>query len=491
MQKDSPSPPQRYERVRLPWQPREGGDESDRPGRARVLLLSPAYNAHIVAPHLGLGYLAAALKRSGHHVDVIDGLREPIRFDGEYDVVGVSAMTTYFPEAVREVRRAKKLGYRVIVGGPHVIADPEGSLEQSGADYACSGEGELVLGELINGTPPAEIPGLIWRDGTTTRRNPAPVFYPDIDDFGEPDWDAIDPRTYPPAPHGMIARAFPLAPIITTRGCPYRCSYCSAPITAGRRMRYRAPTRVVDEIQRLVDDYGVKEIQIEDDNFTLKRDHVLAICDEILARGIRVHWSLRNGVRIDRLDNEMLAMMKRSGCYLMALGIESANQRILDMVSKRLDLNIVREQVGHVVDAGIQAWGFFMIGFPTETREEIANTVEYALSLPLHRVQFTKTTPLPGTPIYEWWKTEWGKGRDIDWSSFNYYNFASDWSEVSSQELNAIQKRAHLRYYSRPRNFLRVVRSIRLRQYPYILRRIANLGAFRTEEVPKVDYHTA
>ena len=86
---------------------------------------------------------------------------------------------------------------------------------------------------------------------------------------------------------------------------------------------------------------------------------------------------------------------------------------------------------------------------------------------------------------------EWGKGRDIDWSSFNYYNFASDWSEVSSQEFNAIQKRAHLRYYSRPRNFLRVVRSIRLRQYPYILRRIANLGAFRTEEVPKVDYHTA
>lgn len=483
-------PPQRYEKVRLPWQ---GRDAAGVGRRGRVLLISPDYNAHIVAPHLGLGYLAASLKRSGHDVVLLDGLREPVRYDGAYDLVGVSAMTTYFPEAVREVRRAKERGHRVIVGGPHAIADPVGSLEQSGADFSCSGEGELVLGELMNGTPPAEIPGLVWRDGGTIRQNTGPIFYPEIDDFGEPDWDAIDPRTYPPAPHGMIARAFPLAPIVTTRGCPYRCSYCSAPITAGRRMRYRDPQRVVDEIQRLVEEYGVREIQIEDDNFTLKRDHVLAICDEILARGIRVHWSLPNGVRIDRLDVEMLAKMKQAGCYLMALGIESASQRILDLVSKKLDLAIVREQVGNVVAAGIEAWGFFMIGFPTETREEIDRTVEYALSLPLHRVQFTKTTPLPGTPIYDWWKAEWGRGRDIDWSTFNYYEFDSDWSEVPAAELNRIQRRAHLRYYSRPRNFLRVARSIRLRQYPYILRRLVNLGAFRSEEVPrsKVDYHPA
>src|SRR4029077_16336601 len=91
-------------------------------------------------------------------------------------------------------------------------------------------------------------------------------FSPAVDEFGEPAWDLIDPRTYPPAPHGMIARAFPLAPIITSRGCPYKCSYCSAPVTAGKKMRYRDPTKVADEIERLISEYGVKEIQIEDDN---------------------------------------------------------------------------------------------------------------------------------------------------------------------------------------------------------------------------------
>ena len=137
-------------------------------------------------------------------------------------------------------------------------------------------------------------------------------FQLNIDDFGRPDWSSIDPRTYPIAPAGMIANAHPLAPIITTRGCPYSCTYCSAPITAGKRMRYRDPKNVVDEIEMLVNDYGVKEIQIEDDNFTLSRKHCMTICEEILKRDIKVLLSLPNGVRIDKLDKEMLLLLKKS-----------------------------------------------------------------------------------------------------------------------------------------------------------------------------------
>jgi radical SAM superfamily enzyme YgiQ (UPF0313 family) len=477
---------QLYETVPLPWEG-GGGDAPQTPSRPqRVLLLSPAYNAHIVAPHLGLGYLASSLRRAGHTVTVMDGLREPLEYSNDYDLVGVSAMTTYFPEAIAEVRRAQARGIKTILGGPHCIADPVGSLEQSGADYVCSGEGELVLTALAQGAPLDSINGLVWRDGEQIRENGQPNFLPTVDDFGEPAWDLIDPRTYPPAPHGMIARCFPLAPLITTRGCPYSCSYCSAPITAGKRMRYRDPQRVVDEIERLVTEYGVREIQIEDDNFTIKREHVLAICDEIQARQIKVHWSLPNGVRIDRLDKPLLREMKRAGCYLMALGIESANQRILDLVSKKLDVKLVREVVRDVADAGIEAWGFFMIGFPTETRAEIENTIEFALSLPLTRCQFTRTTPLPGTPIYDWWKADWGQGQDIDWSTFNYYQFRCDWSEVSPEELGKMQRRAHLRFYSRPRNFWKIARSLRLSQYKYVLRRLLNLGTFRSDNMRRV-----
>jgi anaerobic magnesium-protoporphyrin IX monomethyl ester cyclase len=474
---------QLYETVPLPWGVPLGGEQSPKRERRRVLLLSPAYNAHIVAPHLGLGYLAAALRKAGHDVKVMDGLREKIEYSTDYDLVGISAMSTYFPEACQEARRAKARGLTVVLGGPHIIADPAGSLVSSGVDYVCSGEGEIALTALANGDPPEKIPGLWWLENGEVRCSTQPNFYPAVDDFGEPAWDLIDPRTYPPAPHGMIARCFPLAPIITTRGCPYSCSYCSAPITAGKKMRYRDPLKVVDEMERLVCEYGVREIQIEDDNFTIQRDHVLAICDELQARRIKVHWSLPNGVRIDRLDRPMLGEMKRAGCYLMALGIESANQRILDMVHKKLDVNLVRSVVQDVVDAGIEAWGFFMIGFPTETRAEVLNTVEFALSLPLTRCQFTKTTPLPGTPIYEWWKSEWGKNREIDWSNFNYYSFDSDWSEVPADQLSRIQRWAHWRFYSRPRNFYKIVRSIRPMQYKYILRRLLNLGTFRSDNM--------
>lgn len=475
---------QLYQRVSLPW---AGAPSDPAPPRkkSRVLLVSPCYNTHIVAPHLGLGYLASALRRSGHDVVVKDGLRERVAYDGDYDLVGVTAMTTYFPEAIQEVRRAQQRGLKVVIGGAHVIADPEGSLRQSGAEFACAGEGEIALGELANGRPPGDIPGLLWWEDGSIRSSGKPNFYPVVDDFGEPAWDLISPPSYPPAPHGMIARDFPLAPVITTRGCPYSCSYCSAPITAGKRMRYRTPRHVVDEFERLVTEYGVREIQIEDDNFTIKREHVLAICDEMLSRKLRVHWSLPNGVRIDRLDKPLLRVMKTAGCYLMALGIESANQRILDMVDKNLDVEIVPRVVRDVVEAGIEAWGFFMIGFPTETRDEIYKTIDFALGLPLTRVQFTRTTPLPGTPIYEWWRREWGKGKEIDWSTFNYYQFTTGWSEVPAEELGRIQRRAHLRFYSRPRNFLRVVGSLRPRQYRYALRRLANLGAFRPDNMPR------
>ena len=231
----------------------------------RVLLISPKYNSHIIAPHLGLGYLASSLLRHGHTVKVLDGAREEIVYDPkEFDLVGLTAMSTYFPEMVLEVKRVKAHGLTTIIGGPHIIADPVGSLKQSGADYACSSEGEIVINELASGKNPAEIKGLCyWQDGKIMANPPAP-FYRYIDEFGGPAWDLIDPRSYPLAPHGMIARAFPLAPIITTRGCPYSCTYCSAPITAGKAMRFRDPDLVVDEIETLYRKYGVREVQISE-----------------------------------------------------------------------------------------------------------------------------------------------------------------------------------------------------------------------------------
>jgi len=474
--------------------------------RLKVLLISPMYNSSIVAPCLGLGYLASALKKNGHDVLILDGLREKIEYNpSEWDIVGVSAMSTYFPECIEEVKKAKSYGLKTIIGGPHIICDPIQSLIDSGADYAAIGEGERTMTQLAAGLPPAQVDGLAyWNNGKVVQSKQSDSmigetesgattflmkenmytlqvgklkrdFQLNIDDFGRPDWSSIDPRTYPVAPHGMIAHAHPIAPIITTRGCPYSCTYCSAPITAGKRMRYRDPKNVVDEIEMLVNDFGVKEIQIEDDNFTLNRKHCITICEEILKRGIKVLWSLPNGVRIDKLDKEMLLLFKKAGCVSMALGIESANQRILDMIKKELNQEIVKKVVQDVADVGIETVGFFMIGFPTETKQEIENTINFALELPLTRAIFAKVTPLPGTELFDLWEEKYSETGKVDWKTFNYYQFDADWADCSFEEIAKLQTRATFRFYMRPKQLLTMLKQLNFAQYKRATTRLAKI----------------
>lgn len=472
----------------------------------RILLINPTYDGIIVAPHLGLGYLSSGLKKNGHEVKILDGLREKIEYEpSEWDIVGVTAMSTYFPECVQEVKRAKSYGLKTIIGGPHIICDPIQSLIDSGADYAAIGEGERTFNQLAAGIPPAQVDGLAyWENGkavmskqsdemigdTTSGKTTFIMkkdmytlqvgklkreFQLDIDDFGQPDWKSIDPRSYNYEPHGMIIHARPMAPIITTRGCPYSCTYCSAPITAGKRMRCRDPLKVVDEIEMLVNEYGVKEIQIEDDNFTLVREHCVAICEEILKRNIKVLWSLPNGVRIDKLDKELLVLMKKAGCVSMALGIESANQRILDLIKKQLNKDIVRKTCKLISEVGIETTGFFMIGFPTETKEEIKNTINFAASLPIDRAHFTKVTPLPGTELFDLWIKEYAKGGSIDWKTFDYYQFDADWSECSFEEISKLQTLGFIKFYSKPKRLIKFLSQLEMSQYVTLTKRLLKI----------------
>ena len=434
-----------------------------------ILLMRPEFGESHISPHLGLGYLSATLKNAGHKVKVLDGLREKIEYDPkDWDLVGLTAMSTYFPELCKEVEKAKSYGLKTIIGGAHVICDPGQSLIDSGADYAAAGEGERTITQLASGRDPSQVEGLYyWENGKPKKSNPdlselfkkklmyttkidnrSRNFMNNVDDFGEPDWESIDPRTFPQTmPAGTVYKERPFAPIITTRGCPYSCTYCSAPITAGRKMRYRDPVKIVDEIENLINKYGVKEIQIEDDNFTLKRHHAAAVCEEILKRKIKIHWSLPNGVRIDKLDPELLKLMKKSGCYCMALGIESANQRIQDMTKKHLDINLVRKVVTWVKESGIDGVGFFILGFPTETREEIMKTINFACSLDLERASFHKCTPFPGTELYNLWLEKYSKNKNIDWKTFSTYEFNADWAEVSPKEIERFQKIAFFKFY--------------------------------------------
>ena len=458
-----------------------------------VLLLRAETGAQF-SPHLGLGYLATSLKQAGHKVKILDNLREKIIYDPkDWDLVGVTAMSTYFPELCKEVKKAKSFGLKTIIGGAHIICDPGQSLIDSGADYAAAGEGERTITQLASGLHPSKVEGLYyWEDGkpkkstpdlsqmfkekkmyTTKIGNQSRDFINNADDFGEPAWEIMDPRTYPQTmPHGTVYKESPFAPIITTRGCPYSCTYCSAPITAGKKMRYRDPIKVVDEIENLINNYGVKEIQIEDDNFTLRRSHAVGVCEEIIKRKIKVHWSLPNGVRIDKLDPELLALMKKSGCYYMALGIENANQRILDMIKKRLDKNMVRKVVKWVKESGIDAVGFFMIGLPTETKEEIMNTINFSCSLDLERASFHKAVPLPGTEMYDLWLKNYSKDKKIDWKTFRVDQFNANWAAVTPKELERLQRLAFFKFYFTKWRFFKFIFTLKRNQIYAFYKRV-------------------
>ena len=230
----------------------------------------------------------------------------------------------------------------------------------------------------------------------------------------------MNPSTYSTAPHGTIVKDFPVAPVLSSRGCPYNCDYCAVNSIWKRKYRTRSIENIVDEIELLIKRYGVKEIHFEDDNLTLNRQRVIELCDEIKRRNLKFSWACPNGIRIDTLDEKLLKRMKESGCYSISFGIESGSQKVLDDVHKRLDLKIVPGVVRTARKVGIETKGFFIVGFPTDTEETIRQTVEFAKSLPLDVAAFFVCMPLPGSKLFEdWLRKVKLKAEEVDWNQIN------------------------------------------------------------------------
>jgi len=454
-------------------------------GRGVTVVLSQNCQTRTsVQPPLGLGYLAAVLRQAGHNVVILpprNFTASPDRFVAsvrEYqpDIVGLSFLTPSLP-AVRDwvhAIRAWNPKISVVLGGPHTTALPEHTLEYTGADYAVLGEGETVFQRLVDSVAQGSAvahAGVVSRSMPPGKTERAPLIE-DLDSLPFPAWDLIRPEQYPPTPHGAFYRRFPVAPVITTRGCPFDCSFCASKATWSRRLRCRSPENVVDEIAYLVRRHGVREIHFEDDNLTARKDHVAAICECLLSRGLDITWTCPNGVRIDSLDRDLLHLMHRSGCYMLGLGIETGSQSLSDAAGKHLDLSCLEEKVYLMKGIGIEPYGFFLFGLPGETLETAQQTVDLACRLPFDQVHFGHLVPLPGSRIF----ADWPGSRDLDsvpWDHFDY-KVRTLWrtEALSAGEIARIRRKAWLRFYLRPRHFLKMVSKIRPRQIPFLLERI-------------------
>jgi radical SAM superfamily enzyme YgiQ (UPF0313 family) len=445
----------------------------------RVLLINPypyyaiGINEATVYPPLGLASIAAYLEKNRFTCQIIDAnilqmkpeqVVEKVK-EFNPDIIGIY-MNVVTAQSGIEISQLVK-GFSsvpIIFGGAFVPEKIDKLLLDSKADYFALGEGELTFLELAQGKPTDEVDGLIYmKEGQLVYNKPRELIQ-NLDEIPFPAFHLL--------PHLKLyksrSRKTPVAPIFTSRGCPYKCIFCSSSSKKspfGNRFRVRSPEHVVDEIERLVKEFGVKQIDILDDNFTLYMDRADKILDLIIQRGIKVAINIQNGVRADRLTFDLVKKMKKAGIYKLGIGIESGNVGVLQSIKKSLDLQAVRNTVKWCREVGIICIGFFMIGFPQDTEETIRETIDFAVELNPSLANFMTVVPLPNTELYDIvQKNGWfTKPTENHGTQSGYYaaDFHYQTPYINKEKVLELQKLAYRKFYFRPSKIMDMMRDMR------------------------------
>ena len=411
----------------------------------RFLLVNPFYPvSENPSPPLGLAYLAAALRRAGIDVRVLDLVVFP--YSREYlaeviedfrpHVVGATAVTMSIDEAARVVGDVKSIdpGIFTVMGGPHVSFRARESLEEFTALDACVlGEGEEAVVELCRAVEQGggfeDVRGLVYREGGEIKAAAPREPGIDVDSLPLPARDLLPLGRY---------RALGLAISMTTsRGCPFQCIFCVGRKMVGANVRYRRPKAVVDELEYLAG-LGFPQVNVADDLFTANKKHCLGVCDEILARGLTVKWT--SFARVDTVSPEVLHKMKEAGCSAVSFGVETGNPEIMKTIKKGITLDQVVDAVQMCVDADIIPHASFILGLPGETPETIKETVAFGDRLKEMGVShgFHLLAPFPGTLVRE---NAAGYGLNIltdDWTEYHANRAIVSTAEATPDMLNEV-----------------------------------------------------
>jgi anaerobic magnesium-protoporphyrin IX monomethyl ester cyclase len=362
-------------------------------------------------PPLGVAYLAAALRQAGHEVRLLDctfldraeAIDRAIK-DGA-DVVGVYCMVTMQDDALRFSAELRGRCRLLVAGGPLPTCAPDAFLGPF--DVVVRGEGEQamldLLGALEAGAPRATLAGIIDRDGSHAGPGPEPASptssRPDLgrelDTLPFPARDLLPNESY--IQHGKVKYGYSITTVMSTRGCPFRCDFCSN-VVYGASYRERSAGNVLDEIEGALR-LGYDRISFADDVFTLHRRRVIELCEEIQRRGLRFAWECLG--RVDSMDPDTAAAMVGAGCTRIYFGIESGDDRILALMNKHITVEQARRAVETAHRAGLEVGAFFILFYPGETNETVLNTLRLATSLPLDYIGLTLPYPLPGTTLHE------------------------------------------------------------------------------------------
>ncbi|MBP7125442.1 B12-binding domain-containing radical SAM protein [Myxococcota bacterium] len=434
----------------------------------RILLLKPsrlrAYQDALVPP-MGLLSLAAVLRKSGHQVRLLDLRleRHPAQaltsMMEEYrpDAVGISTLTFELPATQRKVKWIRSIAPEmpIVLGGPQPTAMPRESLERTGADAVVVGEGEEVVVPLFEAlaerSRPPDLPGVLLRGQEDREVCRAPV--PDLAALPIPAWDLVDLDAYARRKSMSALSPWRYATIMTTRGCPWRCSYCHA--IHGKRLRRRPLEAVREELEVIQHQLGEGVLEVLDDNFNMDQAWASEVLETLIRMGGTLRPAFPNGVRSDRLDRDLIALMARVRTAFMSFAIETGDPDMQRRIRKNLDLDAARQAIDEAVRRGIFSNGFFMMGFPGERLDQMWRTIRFAVESPLHMALFFRVVAMPGTAL--WQEVHGQRNIELDQVEEDYFLNPLNLSEVPDVVMKSLYRLAWLRFYGNPRRLARLL----------------------------------
>jgi len=447
----------------------------------KILLVNPPAGTENPLLPLGLAYLAAVLEKNNIPVETLDtdalGISEDeIKkrlLEINPSVVGVTMMTATFDASERVIKLTRQTlpGAFILAGGAHPSALPEETLKEiPEIDVVVREEGETTILELLKAIDGqkeiSSVKGICYRQADRIICSPLQPAVENLDSLPFPARDKFPLERY--KTHPPYGRKNPYMHLITSRGCPYNCAFCSKAVF-GKKLRMRSAQNVVDEIEELVKKYKVKEIKFYDDDFTMSMKRTEEICDELLRRKVKIIWSC--ATRVNLVSPELLKKMKKAGCWLIAYGVESASQDLLDSIDKGINIGQVKQAFDWTKKAKIKTLAYFMLGLPGETKETILRSISFSKELNPDFVNWSLTTIFPATRLKEMVKQRLEKkGRIIHYTSNSRDVYRLNWDQeplfvyeenIPIEELKKYITQAYREFYLRPKYILSQLTKIR------------------------------
>jgi len=436
----------------------------------RQVLLVAAGWSQTFSPPLGLLQIASTVRQLKVNIKIYDLTARP---ELEKDLfaasedrstlwIGFGATTPNYPAIQRlaNMLRDRSVRAPLILGGIHATAVFEQIHNEGFWDAIALGEGEYISQEItrriIDDEPLSNIPGLLIKDEESPT-TVIPQLIENLDDLPLPAWDLINLADYQNPPWQLIRRGKRIAPLLTSRGCPYKCGFCAAHIISSRRIRHRSPEKVLEEANMLVKQLSVDEFQVFDDTFNAKLSHAKGVLNTLIKNGIRIPWKTPNGIRVDIWDREFIDLIRLSGGYQMGFGIESGDPDILRRINKPLDLDRALASISAFSSAGISTFGFFILGLPGETEKSIRRTIDYAKGSALDHIHVSLAVPYPGSELY----SEMVRSGRLH-TNHNKFRHMQAFStcDLPPEVLRKAIRKFYLKFYSAPRRALGLGRDV-------------------------------